>query len=125
MVESRARRLFGNPGEHACFSRVSAGSSTVSDYEVLRLATVVFCHMLVNVTGFCWGHSLFRPRRAVSKARNSCKSRPGVSRAERTSTKVVQSLLAALALLMVAPSALGAQLRIGGGLIEIEFVKSA
>jgi len=90
-----------------------------------RLATVVFCHMLVNVTGFCWGHSLFRPRRAVSKARNSCESWGTVSRAERTSTKVVQSLLGALALLMVAPSASGAQLRIGGGLIEIEFVKSA
>ena len=90
-----------------------------------RLATVEFCHMLVSVTGLCWELSLSLAPRFVSKARASCNARPGVSCAGRTSAKVVQSLLGALVLLIVAPSASGAQLRIGGGLIEIELVGSA
>ncbi len=81
--------------------------------------------MLVSVTGLCWELSLSLAPRFVSKARASCNARPGVSCAGRTSAKVVQSLLGALVLLIVAPSASGAQLRIGGGLIEIELVGSA
>ena len=81
--------------------------------------------MVVNVFGFCLGFSQFRPRRAVSKAWHSCKVLPAVSRAETTSPKVLHGLLGAFGLLIVGTSASGAELRVAGGLIEIEFVRSA
>jgi hypothetical protein len=81
--------------------------------------------MLINVTGFCLKRSPFRFPRTVLKRRNSRKAPPEVSRTERTSPKVLRSLVATLALLSVATSTSGAELRVAGGLIEIEFVRSA
>ncbi len=81
--------------------------------------------MLINVTGFCLKRSLFGFSRTVLKPRNSRKAPPGVSRMERISPKVLRSLVATFALLSVVTSVSGVELRVAGGLIEIEFVKSA
>ncbi len=104
---------------------ISAGPPE-SDFEAVRCLVVVsFCHMVMNVIGFCLGFSPFcSPRRLVG-AWPCCKPPPRVSRAEKTSPKVLQALLGAFALLLVATSAAGTELRIANGLIEIEFVRSA
>ncbi len=81
--------------------------------------------MLVSVNGFRLGGSLSCSACAVVPHWHCCKVRPGGSRAKRLSPKVLQGLLGALALLGVATSASGADLRVAGGLIEIEFVRSA
>jgi hypothetical protein len=95
------------------------------DFEaVWRLVVVPFCHIVVNVFGFCLGFSSFGSSRSGFQARHSCKALLGVSRAETTPAKVLYALLGALGLLIVGPSAAGAELEVGGGVIEIEFVRS-
>jgi hypothetical protein len=91
---------------------------------VWRLVVVSFCHMVVNVIGFSLGFSPFRSSRSVLQAWHSCKALPRVSRAETTS-KVLNGLLGAFGLLIVGTSAAGAELQVAGGVIEIEFVRSA
>ena len=83
--------------------------------------------MVVNVIGFCLGTFTFcSPRRACSKARALLQRSAGsFARGKNVAKSSAKLLLGAFALLIVAPSASGAQLRIGSGLIEIEFVRSA
>ena len=76
--------------------------------------------------GFAWDYSHgFAVRVGFLEPRISAKLCREVSRAERRSPKVLQGLLGAFALLIVGTSASGAELRVAGGLIEIEFVRSA
>ena len=91
-----------------------------------RLVAVSFCHMLVNVTGFCLGLSLFRSPRSVLQAWNSCKAPPG--RLARGNDVAKSSAMVYLepsrsSSWELQPS--GAELQVAGGLIEIEFVRSA
>ena len=81
--------------------------------------------MVVNVAGSCLGLSLFRSAHAVLKARNFCKAGREGSRAQTRLPKALRWLWGGFALLMVATSASGAELRVAGGSIEIEFVRSA
>ena len=110
----------------SAFSRDLYGAFSGSDYEtVRRLVVVSFCHIVVNVIGFCLRFSRFRSPHRLSRAWHSCKALLRVSRAETTSPKVLPGWLGAFGLLVVVTSASGAELRIGGGMLEIEFVRSA
>jgi hypothetical protein len=97
-----------------------------SDYQVLRhLVAVSFWPMLVSVAGFCLGLSFFRSAPAVFKTLSSCKPGREGSRARTRLPKALRWLLAGLALLIVAASASATELKIAGGSIEIEFIRSA
>ena len=91
-----------------------------------RLVAVSFCNMLLNVIGFCLGFSLFRPPRAAFGARLAASSAGEFRARKETSPKVLKGLLGAFSFLhRRGLHAAGAELQIAGGLIEIEFVRSA
>jgi hypothetical protein len=90
-----------------------------------RLVAVSFFNMLLHVIGFWLGFSFFRSPHAAFETRNSCQAAPEGLRQQGTWPKALRWLLPGFALLIVATSASATELRIGGGSIEIEFVRSA
>jgi hypothetical protein len=116
--------LFAEQASERVFMGSLQGLRRVDFEAVWRLVVVSFCHIVVNVFGFCLGFSPFGSSRLGFPARHSCQALPRVSRAETTSPKVLYGLLGLFGLLIVGPSAAGAELEVAGGVIEIEFVRS-
>jgi hypothetical protein len=96
------------------------------DSEMRRsLVAGSFRHMVGSVTGFCLELSLLRSSASIFGVRDLWKAPWGGSRAGRRSARVLLATFTAFAFLCAGTSALGGELRVAGGVIEIEFVRPA